>query len=156
MGQKRENMLIFTHIGQNSRFGHIFTFWAHFLKSLTQVLYIVGISDFFPNFLDQKNWKNQKKKFYIVVHPNFKPFGGAFILDLATQNFLWSCRTCPTKESPWLLHSSHSRPPKAAEGFFSRVPLWVYCGKLFDGSSLSNWCEECRVIYATYYGLRVR
>ena len=58
-------MLIFTQIGQNSRFGHIFTFLAHFLKSLTQVLYIVGISDFFPNFLDEK--KAKKLIFFIFL-----------------------------------------------------------------------------------------
>ena len=71
MGQKCKNMLIFTQIGQNSRFGHIFTFLAHFLKSLTQVLYIVGISDFFPNFLDQKKSQKVKKKIFFFNDPPY-------------------------------------------------------------------------------------
>ena len=41
-------------------------FLAHFLKSLTQVLYIVGISDFFGG---KKIEKVKKKFFFIRVHP---------------------------------------------------------------------------------------
>ena len=46
-------------------------FLANFQKSFTQVLYTVGISDFFPNFLDQKKFEKVKKIFFLFNGPPY-------------------------------------------------------------------------------------
>ena len=71
IGEKHENMLIFCHIGPISQFGHIFTFLAHFLKSLTIVSYIAGISNCFLNFSEKKKLKKSKKFFFLFNDPPY-------------------------------------------------------------------------------------
>ena len=73
MGQKRQNVPFLAKFGHSGQKLHILIFLSHFLKSLTQVLYTIGIIDFFLNFWDPENLKKSIFFLIIMVHPNFKP-----------------------------------------------------------------------------------
>ena len=88
MGQKHQNNLFLGQIGDLAQKQLILTFLAHFQKCWPRLLYTVGISDFFLNFLDKKNQTNFFLVQYLIEIGLARPLN----IILSSWFFLWNLK----------------------------------------------------------------